>query len=95
MSYVYIAPLADESAFKIIQSIASKIRAGRLELNLTQADLANRSGLGRSTVERLEATGNATFENMVAVLRELSLDYLFSGLEVEEPVRRRASSRRS
>ena len=82
----------DETSL-IVMSFASKVRSRRLELNLTQAQLADRSKLGKRTIERTESEGNTTFKNMVAILRELNLEYLFSGLEVEEPVRKRANPR--
>jgi len=77
----------------IVLEFASKIKARRLELNITQVDLARRSGLGKRTIERLELGGNCTFQNTVAVLRELNLEYLLSGLELGEPVRQRANRR--
>ena len=93
VKFVQVMRDAVDETDLIIQAFASKIRARRLELNLTQAELAERSGLGKRTIERAETGGNATFQNMVAVLRELNLEYLFSGLEVEEPIRKRAQPR--
>ena len=90
VKFVRVTQDAVDETGLIIQAFASKIRARRLELNLTQAELAERSGLGKRTIERAETGGKATFQNMVAVLRELNLEYLFSGLEVEEPIRKRA-----
>jgi DNA-binding XRE family transcriptional regulator len=93
VKFVQVMQDAVDETGLIIQAFASKIRARRLELNLTQAELAERSGLGKRTIERAETGGKATFQNMVAVLRELNLEYLFSGLEVEEPIRKRAQPR--
>lgn len=82
-----------DEANLIVVSFSNKIRARRLELNLTQAQLADLAGVGKRTVERIENSDNATFYTMVRVLRSLDLEYLFSQLEITDPFRKRASSR--
>jgi DNA-binding XRE family transcriptional regulator len=82
-----------DEAGLIVASFSNKIRARRLELNLTQAQLADLAGVGKRTVERIENSDNATFYTMVRVLRSLDLEYLFSELEITDPFRKRASSR--
>lgn len=79
-----------DEAGLIVASFSSKIRARRLELNLTQAQVAELAGVGKRTVERIENSGSATFYNMVCVLRALDLEYLFSELEITDPFRKRA-----
>lgn len=79
-----------DEAGLIVASFSNKIRARRLELNLTQAQLADRAGVGKRTVERIESSENATFYHMVCVLRSLDLEHLFSELEITDPVRKRA-----
>lgn len=79
-----------DEAGLIVASFSNKIRARRLELNLTQAQVADLAGLGKRTVERIEGTGKTTFYNLVCVLRSLDLEYLFSELEIRDPIRKRA-----
>jgi DNA-binding XRE family transcriptional regulator len=79
-----------DEAGLIVASFSNKIRARRLELNLTQAQVAELAGVGKRTVERIENSGNTTFYNMVCVLRSLDLEYLFAELEITDPIRKRA-----
>lgn len=79
-----------DEAGLIVASFLSKIRARRLELNLTQAQVAALAGVSKRTVERIERSGSTTFYNMVCVMRSLGLEYLLSGLEISDPFRKRA-----
>jgi DNA-binding XRE family transcriptional regulator len=79
-----------DEAGLIVASFSNKIRARRLELNITQAQLADVAGVAKRTVERIENSGGATFYNIVCVLRSLDLEYLFSELEITAPLRKRA-----
>jgi hypothetical protein len=79
----------------IVEAFANKIRARRLELNLRQADVAKLAGVAKSTIERIEKRGQATFYNMVAVLRALNLEYLLSQLEISAPLRQRSAKFRN
>ena len=87
------APTEDpiDEARLIIEAFSSKIRARRLELDLSQAELAERSGVCVRTIGRIEKYCDSGFQNLVAVLRALSLEHLFGELEVDIPLRRRAS----
>jgi DNA-binding XRE family transcriptional regulator len=82
--------LLDETHL-IVEAFAAKIRARRLELNLSQEEVAKLSGLSKRTIERIENNGQATFYNMVAALRTLNLEYLFAELEMHVPLRKRAT----
>ncbi len=63
---------------KLISSdIGQKIKATRLEMNLTQNDLSSRSGISVRTISDIEKGGNYTVLSLIALLRALSLlDYL-------------------
>ena len=75
----------------IIEAFSSKIRARRLELDLSQAELAELSGVCLRTIGRIEKYCDSGFRNLIAVLRALNLEHLFGELEVGIPLRKRAS----
>lgn len=80
----------DETSL-IVSAFASAIRARRLEMNISQAEMAALAGLSKRTVERIENSGQATFHNMVAALRALNLESMFSTFELSPQVRQRAT----
>jgi hypothetical protein len=80
-----------DEAGLIVAAFSSKIYSRRLEMNLTQAQLAELAGLSKRTIERIEKLGQATFYNMVLVLRVLDLEYLFTEFEITDPLRKRAT----
>jgi transcriptional regulator with XRE-family HTH domain len=96
-------PLTDHS---ILEEIGERLAQRRIEIGLTQANLATQAGVGRATVERLEAGRSTQMASFVRILRVLGLLEGFLGL-VPEPgpgpmdllkkrskVRQRASTRR-
>ncbi len=52
---------------------ASPVAVRRLAAKLTQAELAARAGLSRATVERVEATGEASDATWWAIARALNV----------------------
>ncbi len=95
--------LTDEA---ILTELGRRIQRCRIDLELTQADLAEQAGLSKRTVERLEDGGSAQMSSIVRVLRALDL---LRGLEALVPetgprptemlrrkgkLRKRASSKR-
>jgi transcriptional regulator with XRE-family HTH domain len=99
-----IANLTGDDA--ILAEIGQRVARRRLDLGLTQADLAEQAGVAKRTVERIEAGSSAQTSSMVRILRTLELlprlDLLFPEAE-PRPMdllkrkgkpRRRASSRR-
>jgi len=75
----------------IVEAFAAKIRARRLELDLSQATLAKLAKVSKRTIERIESRGQSTFRNVVAVLIALNLEHLLSSLEVNVSLRHRSS----
>lgn len=66
--------LADDA---IVQQLGSELKRMRLEKNLTQAEVAERAGLDRITVLKLESGRAASLLTVVQVLRALGrLDLL-------------------
>lgn len=60
--------LTDEA---ILVELGARIAQRRLELQLTQADLAEQAGVAKRTVERIEAGASAQMSSMIRILRVL------------------------
>jgi transcriptional regulator with XRE-family HTH domain len=85
----------------VLEELGARLRATRLERNLSQAELAEAAGIGRVTLQRLEegSTG-ASLPSLIRVLRALDLSDNLDGLVPEptpspvEELRRRGSQRK-
>lgn len=75
-----IEPLLSDDS--VLRELGGRLAQRRLELQLTQADLAERAGVSKRTVERIEAGATTQMLTMVRILRILEL---FDGLEVLVP----------
>ena len=60
----------DEAALK---ELGARLAQSRIGLNLTQADLAREAGIGKRTLERLEAGESTQTQTLLRVLRVLKL----------------------
>jgi hypothetical protein len=70
---VTIAQLTDP---EIAQRLAAAIRAWRIAPEgaaMTQAALAQKSGVGTTSLKRFEKTGAITLRNLIAIMRALGL----------------------
>ncbi|MGH8156677.1 MAG: helix-turn-helix domain-containing protein [Rhodanobacter sp.] len=56
---------------KVLRAIGERIRALRLDRDLSQSALAEHAGISLPTVQRLEAGQRLQVENLVRVLRSL------------------------
>ena len=56
---------------QVVERLGAELRRMRLERNLSQAEVAERAGLDRTTVGKLEAGRAATLLTVVQVLRAL------------------------
>lgn len=56
------------SAAELAAELGDRVRRERLRQNLTQHTLAERSGVSRVTVTRMESGGTATLTNFLSVL---------------------------
>lgn len=72
--------LTDEA---ILEELGSRLAQRRLELQLTQADLAEQAGVSKRTVERVEAGATTQMSTMIRVLRMLELLDRLEGLVPE------------
>lgn len=91
----------------VLAEIGARISSRRIELQLTQATLAEQAGIGKRTLERMEAGKASQLGTLVRVLRVLDamagLEHLISEtspgpmdlLKNKGKVRQRASSQRS
>jgi putative transcriptional regulator len=57
----------------ILREIGERLRRERLNRNLTQAVLAERAGVSRIVVQRLEQGAGSTLGGLIAVLRAMGL----------------------
>jgi transcriptional regulator with XRE-family HTH domain len=67
--------MADDA---ILAELGERLARRRLDLQLTQAALAEQAGVAKRTVERIEAGASAQLTSLVRILRVLDL---LSGLE--------------
>ena len=71
---------------QVVEQLGKELRRMRLERNLSQAEIAKRAGLDRTTVVQLEAGRAATMLTVVQVLRAMDqLDLLNAIHEVPQP----------
>ncbi len=63
--------LTDEA---ILAELGGRMAQRRLELRLTQAELAEQAGISKRTVERIEAGATTQMSTMIRILR--ALDFL-------------------
>lgn len=64
----------DKPVTLITRDLGERIAAYRLSLNLRQEDIAQSTGVSRSTVARLEAGGGGTLDTLVRVLKALGAE---------------------
>ncbi|MBQ5472274.1 MAG: helix-turn-helix domain-containing protein [Treponema sp.] len=71
---------------QILKELGERIKTARIRAKLTQADLCNESGVGKSTVERVEQGESIQLLNLVKIMRSLNmlsqLDALFPVYEI-------------
>jgi transcriptional regulator with XRE-family HTH domain len=62
--------LSDEA---ILAELGERIARSRIDLQLTQAELAEQAGISKRTLERIESGASAQMSSMVRILRVLEL----------------------
>ena len=70
----------------ILEKMGAFIKHQRLKLNKTQAQLAEESGINRSTLIELEAGGGANLLTFVQVMRSLGQLDVLQFLEIETEI---------
>ena len=72
---------------QILVELGKCLRRKRLNLNMKQSELAERCGIGLSTINGLERGRNTSLDTFIAVLRELrEIDALYQSFLKEEPI---------
>ena len=61
---------ADEA---VLAEVGERITRHRLDLQLTQADVAEQAGVSKRTVERIESGASAQMSSFIRILRVLNL----------------------
>ncbi|WP_346351798.1 helix-turn-helix transcriptional regulator [Oceanimonas sp. AH20CE76] len=84
---------------EVVKRLCKRLRTERLALEMTQAELAGRAGIGTNTLSNLEAGRNVGFESVVRVAMALGrtkeLEALFlPKLDSIEDIRRYENSAR-
>ena len=74
-------PFSDKA---VLTGFGKRIASFRLNNNWTQADLANKAGVSKSTVEHLEKGQSTQLLNLVKILRALDLLQQFVNLVPEQ-----------
>ena len=70
----------------LLERLGERLASRRISLEMTQAELATAAGVGKRTVERMEAGGSTQLTNLIRVLRQLQLlDALFACLPDDRP----------
>jgi|SRR4249919_2238685 len=57
----------------ILEELGARLRDARLERNLSQSQVAENAGIGRFTLQRMEAGESTSLINFVRILRALDL----------------------
>lgn len=77
-----ILSVIDRNADTVLKNISAKVKARRLEMNLTQEGLASRAGISYGTYRRFETSGEISLRNLVMVAMALNaaddFDNIFS-----------------
>lgn len=64
----------------LLEQTGARLAQRRIDFDLTQAELARQAGIGRSTVERMEAGHSTQLSSFIRVLRVLDLLQPFAKL---------------
>ena len=72
----------------VIQELGTRIARRRIERGLTQAEAAEQAGVGKRTIERIEAGGDMQLTTLIRLLRILDLTSQLDQLvpETERPI---------
>lgn len=81
----------------LIVEVGLRLRAARLEANLSQEELAKAAGVSRSTIKRLESGGDSvSLANLLAILQVLNrIEQVIGSLPEPNEKRQRASKPRN
>ena len=69
-----------QTPFDVQHELATKVKARRLELNISQVELAERSGMSLSSLRRFEKTGEISLRSFLELALVLGELKVFSAL---------------
>lgn len=72
-SFDNILSVIDKNTDVVLKNISAKVKARRLEKNLTQEGLASRAGISYGTYRRFETSGEISLRNLVMVSMALGI----------------------
>ena len=73
--------LSDEA---VLEELGRRLARRRLDLQMTQAEVAEQAGVSKRTVERIEAGGSTQVSSLIRILRALALVDSLDGLVPQE-----------
>ena len=76
----HILLINDHSLSGLEREIAARVKARRLEMDLTQAAFAKRAGIPMATYRRFEQTGAISLKNLILVSVPLGMTEDFAAL---------------
>lgn len=68
----------------IITAIGSYVKEKRLSINKTQAKVAEKAGINRSTLVKIENGESVTLISLIQILRALDLLYILQVFKIEK-----------
>jgi transcriptional regulator with XRE-family HTH domain len=74
-----------KSPADILRDVAARMKRRRIEANLTQRELASRSGVSYGSLRLFEETGKASFEAVVKIAFALEAEAQFEALFPSRP----------
>jgi transcriptional regulator with XRE-family HTH domain len=77
---MHLADLMTDDA--VLVELGRRLERHRIERNLTQAELAEKAGIGRATLQRIERGESVQMTSMIKLLRTLEL---LEGLDAAVP----------
>ncbi len=80
-----ISRILPPTPFEAKRALGAGFRKHRLAANMTQKDLAERSGVSEATIKRIEASGSASLEHVLMVGFALGLGSVFMDLPAPRP----------
>ena len=70
----------------VIQELGMRIARRRIEWGMTQAEAAEQAGVGKRTIERIEAGGDMQLTTLIRLLRVLDLTTHLDQLIPQTPI---------
>ncbi|MFZ4413812.1 MAG: helix-turn-helix domain-containing protein [Bacteroidales bacterium] len=70
----------------IVKQIGDYIKHTRLQQNIKQSQLAEKSGLNRWTISQIEKGESITLSSLIQILRALDLLYIMNAFEVKDTI---------